>query len=293
MKIEIITVGPRRRELDPAKVDALADSMRTIGQLQSIVVAPRTMRTSEGKRVEYGFRLVAGLHRIEAAKRLGWKDIRAIVARPKNKLHRELREIDENLIRADLSELERAEHLAARKDIYERLNPETRRGGDHGNQYTGGKKRDPSLATPSFVDDTAAKTGMAPTVIRDAVRVANAIDPEVRDEIRGVREIADKKVELEALSRMPEPQQKEAVARVKSGAAKSVREGGVARPEALAVAAGIIARSVPDLAALVDLLEIAGLKRLAASLRGCVDGRPAEIGGEARPDPAVWRRGQL
>jgi ParB family chromosome partitioning protein len=293
MKIDIITVGPRRRALDDAKVDALADSMRTIGQLQAIVVAPTTTRV-DGKRVEFGYRLIAGLHRLEAARRLGWTNIRASVERPKNKLLRDLCEIDENLIRAELSELERAEHLAARKDVYERLHPETRRGGDHGNQHTGGKKRDPSLATPSFVDDTAAKTGVAPTVIRDAVRVANAIDPEVRDEIRGVPEIADKKVELEALSRMPERQQKEAVARVKSGAAKSVRESSGDRGAALAAAVGIIGRSVSDLAGLIDLLEIAGGNtRLIAALRGIVASRPAEVGGKARPDATIWRSGRL
>jgi ParB family chromosome partitioning protein len=44
------------------------------------------------------------------------------------------------LARNDLNLLERAEHLCHRKELYEKLHPETRKGGDHGNQYSGGKR---------------------------------------------------------------------------------------------------------------------------------------------------------
>jgi hypothetical protein len=65
------------------------------------------------------------------------------------------------------------------------------------------------------------------------------------------------------------------------------------RAQALATAAGIIAHSVPDLAGLVDLLEIAGVRRLATTLRNSAVSRPAEVGGSPRPNPETWRRGRV
>lgn len=59
--------------------------------------------------------------------------------------------------RNELNALERGEQLARRKDIYEALYPETKRGGDYGNQFTGGKGR--LNDTVSFSQDTAAQTG--------------------------------------------------------------------------------------------------------------------------------------
>jgi hypothetical protein len=50
--------------------------MREIGQLQPIAVAPLLKRHWPN---EVGIRLVFGLHRIEAAKRLGWTDIHASI----------------------------------------------------------------------------------------------------------------------------------------------------------------------------------------------------------------------
>jgi hypothetical protein len=65
------------------------------------------------------------------------------------------------------------------------------------------------------------------------------------------------------------------------------------RAEALAAVVDIIAKSVSDLPLLIALLDIAGQRLLAARLREVVTSRPAEVGGKARPDPGMWRRGQL
>jgi hypothetical protein len=67
----------------------------------------------------------------------------------------------------------------------------------------------------------------------------------------------------------------------------------VTRHEALAVAADIIARSVPDLGLLLDLLEVAGQKRLVAAIMAHLGARPAEVGGTPRPDAALWLSGRV
>jgi ParB family chromosome partitioning protein len=87
------------------------------GQLQPIVVRPHNGG---------GYCLVAGLHRFEAAKKLKWKEINRTVLDNMEANQAELIEIDENLIRADLSPAERAMHIGKRKKLYEKVHPETK-----------------------------------------------------------------------------------------------------------------------------------------------------------------------
>ncbi len=94
--------------------------MDVVGQLQPILVRPGR----DGKYV-----LVAGLHRIEGRKKNGSKTILATVVEDMDADQAELAEIDENLIRANLTVAERAMHVAARKSLYEKLHPQTKQGG--------------------------------------------------------------------------------------------------------------------------------------------------------------------
>jgi ParB-like chromosome segregation protein Spo0J len=154
-----IAVPPDRlRQLRPEIVTSLAESMRVQGLLQPIVLQPGGVA---------GFTLVAGRHRLEAARQLGWRAIPAgIVAKGTSLDPAVLAEIDENLIRADLSPAERAGHVAARKQVYERLHPDTVAG------IAGGKARHGSANDKlSFAESTAQATGKnRQTVERDARR---------------------------------------------------------------------------------------------------------------------------
>jgi ParB/RepB/Spo0J family partition protein len=82
------------------------------GLLQPIVVRP-----NKGG----GYDMIAGIHRLEAAKKLNWKVINCIVLDDIDADQAELIEIDENLIRAELSPAERAIHIGKRKKLYEKL----------------------------------------------------------------------------------------------------------------------------------------------------------------------------
>jgi ParB-like chromosome segregation protein Spo0J len=90
----------RARGLDPVAVTRLAESMAELG-LQT----PITVRDDGEWPV-----LVAGLHRLKAAEHLGWEKIDAIYLEGDERDAR-LWEISENLHRADLSAVERAEHI--------------------------------------------------------------------------------------------------------------------------------------------------------------------------------------
>lgn len=100
--IAVIDVGERMRRLDEAKVETLAQSMEVVGQLSPIICYSPDDETMD---------LVAGAHRLAAAKRLGWKAIDAYIM-DGDELHAQLAEIAENLHRAELTAIERSEQIA-------------------------------------------------------------------------------------------------------------------------------------------------------------------------------------
>ena len=116
MKIAIseVKINSRRREASLSGIDELARSISEVGLLNPITIDPNHT-------------LIAGLHRLEAAKRLGWTDIECTVYGLQG-LQAELAEIDENVVRTALSTMEYGELLERRKEIYESLYPETKAG---------------------------------------------------------------------------------------------------------------------------------------------------------------------
>jgi N6-adenosine-specific RNA methylase IME4 len=216
----IASLPGRMRSLRPEVVETLAQSMATNGLLQPIVVRPR-----EG----LGFYLVAGSHRLEAARKLKWEGIRATIVDGMNVDSALLAEIDENLIRADLSPAEQAAHHAARKEIYERLHPETKRG------VAGGKARQGSASDNlSFAEDTAGKTGVNKRTVERSVARGRDI-PNVAD-LAGTA--LDKGEELDALAKLSPDRQEVLIDRAKAGERVSAKtevkkEARAAREKAL------------------------------------------------------------
>ena len=114
-------------------------------------------------------------------------------------------EVDENLFRRELSTLDRAIFLAQRKEVYEALHPETRRGGD--------RSQTDNLVSliPSFADATAIKLGVDARTVFRAVARASAIVAETRKLI-ATTWIAQKGAALDALAKL-DPDDQVAVAR--------------------------------------------------------------------------------
>jgi len=209
--IPSIKVKNRLRPLDDAKVAELAESIAQVGLLQPIGVRP------DGT-------LVYGYHRLEACKQLGWTEIPAVVVDGDDS-HAELAEITENLIRNELTLLERAEHLARMRAVYERLYPNAR---------GVGRPAKNSATVAAFSEWAAAQAGLAQRTIRHYVHLAESVAPEVRDAIRRTP-IANDGAELKSLASL-EPSKQRAVAElIASRAVSSVREATreLARREAL------------------------------------------------------------
>ena len=90
MKVSIknIIVKEDRRDVDQEKVEELAESIKEVGLINPITLTE-------------DYTLIAGAHRLEACKLLGYTEIEANVLSIDN-LRAELAEIDENLIRSEL-----------------------------------------------------------------------------------------------------------------------------------------------------------------------------------------------
>lgn len=215
--INAIQIGKRLRGLRETTVADLVGSIGRMGLRTPISVATGIeKRTADADGVS--FELVAGAHRLEACRRLGWDEIEATIVQMSSD-ERLLWEIDENLCRADLTELERGEHLAQRKAVYERLYPETKRGANMGPDGQFGP-----TAITAFVPDASEKTGASKTAVKRAIRRATRIDEKVRDRIRDNPEIADSGVELDALASLDPPEQRKAVALVETNQAVGIRD---------------------------------------------------------------------
>lgn len=181
-------------------IEELANSIKELGLLNPITI------TSD-------FALVAGYHRYLACKSLGWKEIPTVTIHVDG-LRAELAEIDENLIRNELSVIDRGENLVKRKKIYEALYPQTKRGGDRRSEDA--KNQTAESAVWSFNKDTATKTGLSERVVRQDIQIANDIAPAVKDIIRDT-DLADRKTDLLSISRLSPDHQMQVAQKILSG----------------------------------------------------------------------------
>ncbi|MCX7428835.1 MAG: ParB N-terminal domain-containing protein [Planctomycetia bacterium] len=213
MAIGTITVSSNHRHVKPAVVKALVDSIREIGLQHPIGV------TKSGT-------LIHGRHRLEAYRQMQKATIPVIV-HDLDELHAELAELDENLLRHGFTAIEEAKALKRRKQVYEALHPETKRGGDKGNQHTGGKAR--QNESVSFSQDTATKTGRSARAVQLDVALADAIPDEVAEAIAD-SPVADNKAELKKLAALPADEQSAVAEKLADGSAKTVNEARGGKP---------------------------------------------------------------
>ena len=210
MKILIsdISVNPGRREARLDHIKELAQSIANVGLINPITV-------------DKAHSLIAGLHRLEAAKLLGWTEIECTVSSLEG-LQAELAEIDENFVRNDLSPVEYGDLLLRRKEIYEALHPETKNGGDKKSQEIRTRKARSDSFDP-FVADTAKKLGISRRTVEERIQTAKNLTPEVKEIIKGMDAPIPKKTALK-ISRLNPEQQKEVAGLLASKEIKSIKD---------------------------------------------------------------------
>ena len=206
--ISEIKVNAGRRKADPEGVQELVDSISKVGLLNPITI-------------DREHTLIAGLHRLEAAKLLGWTEIECNVSSLEGLLA-ELAEVDENVVRKGLSAVEYSDLLLRRKEIYEALHPETKNGGDQKSEKIRTSKcRSDSMK--SFVQDTAEKLGVGRRTVERQIQTAKNLTTEAKDIIRDTGTKITKKDALK-LSRLEPEQQRDAASQLAAGEIKSMGE---------------------------------------------------------------------
>lgn len=196
------------RPLDQSKVVALAESMKAIGLMTPISVRA----VNDGERLE----LLAGNHRLSAAKALGWEKIDACMfvdvegdrdARYLDDIDAQIWQIDENLMRSELTPAQEADCLKRRKELWERR--ETARS-PRSFQGRGNK---------GFVREVQERTGKAKRTTQEAISRASRIENVAA--LTGTS--LDKGVELDALAKLPPEEQKPLIERAKAGESVTAR----------------------------------------------------------------------
>lgn len=210
VEIGAIREDGRRRAVDAETVAMLAESLSAIG-----LQAPIVVRADPDDRG--ALRLVAGSHRLAAARRLGWRRIDALVTAADDD-EAALIEIDENLVRAELRPLERAQFLVERRAIHRRLHPDLRPGrprsgaggemganiapvsrGPFGNGESGGESG-ANGAPVSFENEAGRLTGLSRRGVYRALEIGDGLHPPLAEALADTP-IADREGDLHRISR--------------------------------------------------------------------------------------------
>ena len=235
IELGLLRASAQPRPLQTTDVDKLAASIREVGLIQPVTV--RSVSAMHNGLVQRVFQIVAGHHRVAAARALGWTEIDAIVVQAEGHLEAELIEIDENLCRSELSVAQRAHYSKRRKEIWEALHPEP--SVDYGREDeveaeeemdatncrthletdAMGRKKSPQQ-TKAFAAATAEVTGENVRQIQRNVARAEAIGDDL---LRLTGTSLDKGVELDALAKLPEPERKELIERAAAGEVVTAR----------------------------------------------------------------------
>jgi ParB family chromosome partitioning protein len=203
----------RLRPVSEAGVEALKASILETGVMKDAI---HVRRKKGGALV-----LIAGAHRLEAARQLGWTEIEAKVWTDVTDDWSRLMEIDDNLAGAEMGPLDTAVFLAERKAVYERLHPETKHGGDR--KSVEFQNQMDIMSVRSFAATTAEKFGLSDRHVRRMIEIGTALS---RDELRWLRASPApiRLTDLQALAKIGDQRERSQVCIRLSNGAKSAAD---------------------------------------------------------------------
>lgn len=162
--ISDITVNSRMRELDPYRVNELAESIKLIGLLNPITV-------------NNDFVLISGLHRLHAYQQLGIDKIQCNII-DFDQEYSQIAEIDENIIRNELNDIELGEHLLKRDEILDKLGVRAKQGD---NRFS---NRGETVAPLQTTKNIAEKIGVSERSTQIKKQIAKNLSKKVRDKLK-------------------------------------------------------------------------------------------------------------
>jgi ParB family chromosome partitioning protein len=228
--VDDIEIGPRLREVDEDALSPLMESMAERGQLHPILVR------LEGGRDGSRRILIAGLHRLVGARRLGWRRILCRIVETSDVVEPELLEIDENVARVPLSSAAAAIYLGRRHALYEQRYGSAKTRGAHAANASMGRANASANLAPAFTATTAAITGVAERSIQRGVARAAALGVEQLKRIVGT--CLDHGIQLDALAALSPQIRDQLVERAVAGeqvsATAAVKKVGRAKPAPVA-----------------------------------------------------------
>lgn len=186
-------------------VNQLTHSIKNVGLLSPVIVH---------KTKDDNYILLAGNHRFTACKKLGWEEIEANIV-DLSKLDSELATIDENLVRKDITVLERAELTKRRDEILKAKGLRAPKGKP---------KKGTTVDHLKTTEDIAEDIGKSKSTIKNDIRIASGIVPEAKENIKDIEKVANSTRDLLHLAKL-EPKKQITVSEViNKGDAKSVKE---------------------------------------------------------------------
>ncbi|MFN3858384.1 MAG: ParB/RepB/Spo0J family partition protein [Caulobacter sp.] len=183
LHVDQVKIGTRLRPLNPAKVEALIVSYEETGALPPILTRPHDLSGDLPVVM-----LVAGLHRLEACRRMG-VPVDAMV-REMTDAEALLTEVDENLLGPDLSPLDRAVFINARLEAWAAKYPDRATAADG---QIAPKRGRPSKSAKfahfsmgmGFTEETAGEIGLSKRSVEQSLAVYRGLAPAVRAKLPG------------------------------------------------------------------------------------------------------------